>query len=86
MTETSLCIYCEKIKTTNRDDGGKPQCASCSNEQYFSDLSMGRRIELKIDMRKVKQSTLMQIRALIQKDIEEHQNQTHDRTPSKTGP
>jgi len=35
---------------------------------------MGRRVELKIDMRKVRQSTLMQIRALIQKDIEEYEN------------
>lgn len=74
MNDPALCIYCEKIKTTNRNDDGKPQCATCSNEQYFNDLSMGRRVELKIDMRKVKQSTLMQIRALIQKDIEEHEN------------
>lgn len=71
MNESAKCIYCEAINTTNRDEDGKPQCATCSNEQYFNDLRGGRRIELKIDMRKVKQSTLMQIRALIQKDIED---------------
>lgn len=71
MSDTALCIYCEKISTTNRDDDWKPQCASCSNEQYFNDLSMGRRVELKIDMRKVKGSTLTMIRALIERDVEE---------------
>jgi hypothetical protein len=74
MNDKDLCIYCEKIKTTNRDDDGKPQCASCSNEQYSNDLSMGRRVELKIDMRKVKGSTLTMIKALIEKDIEEFEN------------
>lgn len=77
MNDSAKCVYCEKINTTNRDDEGKPQCASCSNHEYFNDLSMGRRVELKIDMRKVKQSTLMQIRALIQKDIEEYNSKTN---------
>jgi hypothetical protein len=74
MNDTLLCVHCEKIKTTNRDDGGRPQCASCSNEQYFKDLRNGNRVELKIDMRKVKQSTLIMIRAMIEKDIEEYEN------------
>jgi hypothetical protein len=74
MSDTALCIYCEKIKTTNRDADGKPQCASCSNDQYFKDLRNGNRVELKINMRKVKQSTLTMIKALIQKDIEEYEN------------
>lgn len=74
MIDPALCIYCEKIGTTNLDDEGKPQCASCSNEQYFNDLSMGRRVELKIDMRKVKGSTLMMIKALIERDVEEWEN------------
>lgn len=73
MNESAQCVYCEVINTTNRDEDGKPQCASCSNDQYFQDLRNGKRVELKIDMRKVKQSTLMQIRALIQKDIEDHE-------------
>ena len=72
MNESTQCVYCGAINTTNRNEEGKPQCATCSNEQYFNDLSAGRRIELKIDMRKVKQSTLMQIKALIQKDIEDY--------------
>lgn len=74
MNDSLLCTYCNKIHTTNQDEQGNPQCASCSNHQYSADLMAGRRIELKIDMRKVKQSTLMQIQALIQKDIEEHEN------------
>lgn len=74
MTDSARCTYCNKINTTNRDDNGKPQCASCSNKEYSNDLMAGRRVELKIDMRKVKQSTLMQINALIQRDIEEHEN------------
>lgn len=72
MNDSAQCVYCGSINTTNRNEEGKPQCASCSNEQYFNDLRAGRRIELKIDMRKVKQSTLMQIQALIQKDIEDY--------------
>lgn len=74
MNDPAICIYCERIKTTNRDDDGKPQCATCSNEQYFKDLRSGNRVELKIDMRKVKPSTLTMIKALIQKDIEEFEN------------
>lgn len=71
MNDSAQCLYCGVINTTNRDEDGKPQCATCSNEQYFNDLRNGKRVELKIDMRKVRQSTLMQIQALIQKDIEE---------------
>lgn len=74
MNESAKCFYCEAINTTNRDEDGKPQCATCSNEQYFNDLRNGKRVELKIDMRKVRQSTLMQIQALIQKDIEDYEN------------
>jgi hypothetical protein len=74
MNDSAKCDYCGVISTTNRNEEGKPQCASCSNKQYSKDLSNGNRVELKIDMRKVRQSTLMQIRALIQKDIEEYEN------------
>lgn len=65
------CIVCSKMKTTYRNDNGVPICASCSNAQYSADKMAGRIVELKIDMRKVKQSTLLQIKTLIQKDIEE---------------
>jgi hypothetical protein len=74
MNESTQCEYCGLINTTYRDDEGKPRCASCTNEQYASDLLTGKRVEFKIDMRKVKQSTLMQIQALIRKDIEEYEN------------
>lgn len=73
MNDSAKCTYCDVINTTNRNEEGEPCCATCSNEQYFNDLRNGRRVELKIDMRKVRQSTLMQIQALIQKDIEEYQ-------------
>lgn len=74
MSDTDLCIYCEKIKTTNRDDDGNPQCVTCSNRAYSNDLMAGRRVEIKIDMRKVKQSTLAMIRAMILKDEEEYES------------
>jgi hypothetical protein len=65
------CIICHIITTTNRNERNEPVCSSCSNGLSFDGVSTGQVIELKIDMRKVKQSTLMQIRALIQKDIED---------------
>jgi hypothetical protein len=80
MNDSAQCVYCGVMNTTNRDDHGKPQCSSCGNKEYSNDLSMGRRVELKIDMRKVKQSTLLQIRALIQKDIEEYENKNNGNT------
>lgn len=71
MNDSEKCGYCGVINTTNLDDEGKPQCTSCSNKAYIKDLHNGNRVELKIDMRKVRQSTFMQIKALIQRDIEE---------------
>lgn len=75
MSEYLICVYCGKTITTLRDENDHPQCISCGNNQYSADLSAGRRIELKIDMRKVRESTLLQIQALIQRDIEEYENQ-----------
>lgn len=85
MNESAKCEYFGVMNTTNRDDEGCPQCTSCSNKEYFNDLSMGRRVELKIDMRKVKQSTLMQIKALILKDIEEY-NSNESQIKTTGGP
>jgi hypothetical protein len=58
-------------------ENGLPLCASCSNDQYFRDLRNGDRIELKIDMRKVRRSTLLQIQALIQRDMEDAAKLSH---------
>jgi hypothetical protein len=79
MTDTLLCHVCKEIRTTGVDENGQPLCANCSNEQYFRDLRNGDRVELKIDMRKVRRSTLLQIQALIQRDMEEA---TPSHTPS----
>ena len=68
-----LCDACKKINTFVAREDGRYQCSSCSNSEYLQDKMEGRIVELKIDMRKVKQSTLMQIKALIQKDIENHE-------------
>jgi hypothetical protein len=64
------CIDCDKTKTTNRVDGD-PVCATCSNERYSKKIQSGDFVVLKLDMTKVKQSTLLHIQALIQADIEQ---------------
>lgn len=69
--DLSTCIICHKINTTWRNENNEPICAGCSNEQYDIAIQSGEIVVLKIDMRKVKQSTLMQIQSLIQKDIED---------------
>jgi hypothetical protein len=68
MNGSEKCGYCGVTNTTNRDEQGKPQCVSCSNEQYCNDLKSGRRIELKIDTLKVRPETLAKIYDLIQND------------------
>lgn len=69
--DLSTCIICHKINTAWRNENNEPVCTGCSNEQYDKAIQSGEIVVLKIDMRKVKQSTLMQIQALIQKDIED---------------
>lgn len=70
--EAQKCMVCNQVNTTGRNENDKPVCAACSNDQYFERLKSGEIVELKIDMRKVRQSTLMAIRAMIQKDIEDN--------------
>lgn len=65
-----LCVVCNEISTTNRGENNEPLCATCSNDLYFRKLRNGEIVELKIDMLKVKPSTLLQMQALIQKDVE----------------
>lgn len=72
INESDLCIICQKVSTTARNERNEPLCASCSNKQYSADIMAGRIVVLKLDMTKVKQSTLLQIQALIQKDIENY--------------
>lgn len=65
------CVVCKDIYTTERNEKNEPLCAACSNDEYYRRKQNGQIVELRIDMTKVRQSTLMAIRAMIQKDIEE---------------
>jgi hypothetical protein len=71
MNNLELCVCCKSVRTVIRNDKGYPICSACSNAGYFERVATGEIIELKIDTTKVKQSTLLQIRAMIEKDIEE---------------
>lgn len=67
--DRSLCVDCNNVHTTHMLDGD-PVCATCSNERYSKKIQSGEIVVLKLDMTKVKQSTLLHIQALIQADIE----------------
>lgn len=66
------CHMCNIVNTTGRDEKDNPICAACSNDIYYEKKKSGEIIELIIDMTKVRPSTLTAIRAMIEKDIEEH--------------
>ena len=70
MSDLHLCRRCKTTMTSKKNAIGEPQCGSCSNGTYFNRLNNGEIVELKIDMTKVKQSTLLQILAMIKKDME----------------
>jgi hypothetical protein len=77
-----LCIDCDKINLP--DDHKTGVCASCSNTRYFAKVSRGEIVVLKVDMIKVRQSTLLQIRAMIAKDIEDYdKGETNEDTHRK---
>lgn len=72
MSDSGICNVCNKINTPCKDDDGNFICVNCSNGRYIEKLRNGVIIELRIDMRKVKQSTLTLIKSLIQKDEENY--------------
>lgn len=78
MNDLELCICCKSVRTVIRNDKGHPICSACSNARYFERVASGEIIELKIDTTKVKQSTIMQIRAMIKMDVEEAEKLTKD--------
>jgi hypothetical protein len=65
------CVDCHAMKTTNRSESGEAVCATCSNRRHSKRISNGEIVVLKIDMNRVKHSTILTIRHLIQKDMED---------------
>lgn len=62
------CTRCKTAWTTLRIDD-KPVCSACKAMERRGEI-----VELTLDLTKVKQSTYLQIQALIQKDMEEAEN------------
>jgi hypothetical protein len=61
---TKDCPYCKKVIIKESMEA----CASCANGRYLSNIASGAIVEVRVDMSKVKQSTLQEIRRLIAED------------------
>ncbi len=58
------CPICGKVRITER----MKSCASCANSNYLGKVATGAIVELRIDMSKVKRSTLEKIKEMIAED------------------
>ncbi len=75
MYNSGLCVDCNKITTTEKyRDTGQFVCSTCSRTRHNNDIRSGRIVEIELDMNKIKPSTLLLIKSLIEKDAEEFKN------------
>jgi len=68
--DVQTCLVCKSVRTPNKGPNGKPLCTSCSISAYIDKISKGDIIELRIDMTRVRKSTLAKIREMIERDYQ----------------